>query len=404
MKKFVIISTSLILASVIFFGISLGHYINSNKVEEKKIPTEAPTVMPTLGNIDDPSGAKMPENWQDNGIFSKNYDKAYAQVMSMSNEELAGQLIIGYCPTNSEAETAIANYSLSGYLYTSSNFYGMTMDQIKSTIASHKSKAKIAPIAAVMEEGGNVTTISGYSEYTFLSPRSTFASGGLDEVKRIEGEKAHMLASVGVNLNLGTVCDMAEEQNHIMYSRSLGGTTEEVSQYASEVAKVSQNKGVSATLKHFPGYGTLPDPNVHVVVDERSAEQFKSADFKPFEAGAKAGVHCIMMSSVLVKNLDAKCISSLSPYMHTVLRDDLKYTGLIITDNLDAADFSAYADGKNVYVQAILAGNDQIVVSNIDSAYNAILSALNDGTLDLETAQKACTRVIAYKRTAGIIK
>lgn len=407
MKKFLIISTSLILASVILFVVSLGHFIKVNNVEETKAPTVAPTVTPTLGEIDAPTGAKMPESWQDNGIFSQYYDKAYAQVMSMSSEELAGQLIIGYCPTNSEADTAASYYNLSGYLYTSSNFYNMTMDQIKSTISTHKQSTKIPMIAAVVEEGGAKNTLSdldAFYEYEFASPRTTFANGGIDELKRVEGEKAHMLASVGINLNLGTVCDMATESNHIMYSRSLGGTVDETSEYVEEVVKVSQNKGVSATLKHFPGYGTLPDPNVHVVVDERSASEFESTDYKPFESGAKAGVHCIMMSSVLVRNLDAKCISSLSPYMHTVLRDDLDYTGLIITDNLDAADFSEYSGGKNVYVQAIIAGNDQIIVSNIDTAYNAILSAINDGTLDLETVQKACTRVLAYKRAAGILK
>ena len=406
MKKFLIISTSLILASLILFGISLGHFIKTTNVEEKKPQKPEPTVMPTLEDIDAPS-AKMPQTWQDNGIFSENYDKAYSQVMAMSKEELVGQLIIGYCPTNDEADTAIVNYNLSGYLYTTDNFYGKTMADIKSVIYAHKSKAKIPMIAAVVEEGGRRNTLSdldAFYEYSFSSPRDNFASGGIEEIKRVEAEKAQMLASVGINMKLGAVCDMASEPNHIMYSRSLGGTVEETSQFATEVTKTSQTKGVSMTLKHFPGYGTLPDPNVHVVVDERKSEEFKYTDFKPFMAGIDAGVHAIMMSSVNVKDIAPNYIASLSPYMHTLLRDDMKFTGLIITDNLDAADFSEYSGGKNVYVQAVLAGNDQIIVSNIDAAYNAILSAIDDGTIDLETVQKACTRVLAYKRTAGIIK
>ena len=82
----------------------------------------------------------------------------------------------------------------------------------------------------------------------------------------------------------------------------------------------------------------------------------------------------------------------------------LKFTGLIITDNLNNADYSEYANGKDVYVQAILAGNDMIMVDDIDSAYNAILKAVNDGTIKKETVQKACMRVLAYKYTANIIK
>ena len=226
----------------------------------------------------------------------------------------------------------------------------------------------------------------------------------MDAIKEAEQQKATMLSSLGINLNLSPVCDMAVEQNQIMYSRSLGGTVEETSEFARISTEAHQSKNVSVALKHFPGYGTNLDTVEPVVVDTREVSVFETTDFKPFEAGINAGAHCIMVSNVVVNSLDSSRICSLSPSVHKTLRDTMKYTGLIITDNLNNADYSSYAGGKDVYVQAVLAGNDLIMVSDIEAAYNAILGAVKDGTLKLEDLQKACTRIIAYKYTVGLMK
>jgi beta-N-acetylhexosaminidase len=213
-----------------------------------------------------------------------------------------------------------------------------------------------------------------------------------------------MLSSVGINLNFAPVCDMATEQNQIMYSRSLGGTLEDTQTYVKNTTEISQTKGVSVALKHFPGYGTTPDSLDSVVTDEREVSSFESNDFLPFKAGIDKNAHCVMMSNLYVKNLDPNCVVSLSDYAHTVRKNELKFSGLTITDNLNNADYSQYANNNNVYVQAVLAGNDMIMVDNIDEAYKAILDAVNDGTIKQEVLQKACMRVLAYKYTAGIIK
>lgn len=409
MKKFLIISTALILVSCTVFGFSLHNYIKKTHVEETIAPPQkVDNTTPTLGQIDAPSqNAAMPTSWQDDGIFSKHYDKAYSYVLSMSTEQMVGQMLLGTCPTDDTAKTNVTKYALGGYLYSTDNFYGKSMEEIKTLISTNKTAGTTPIISAVKEEGGAVTTLSdldAYYEYSFASPRNTFAQGGMEAIKADEEQKATMLASSGIDLNLAPVCDMGEEMNHIMYSRSLGGTVEETCEFATTVTNTSQTKGVSVALKHFPGYGTNLDTVEPVVVDTREVSVFEQNDFKPFEAGINAGAHCVMMSNVLAQNLDANCISSLSPYMHEVLRNRMGFTGLIITDNLDNADYSQYSNGKNVYVQAVLAGNDMILVNNVDAAYTAILEAVNNGTIDVEDLQKVCTRIIAYKYAAGIMK
>ena len=111
-----------------------------------------------------------------------------------------------------------------------------------------------------------------------------------------------------------------------------------------------------------------------------------------------------MISNVVVQNIDANHTAALSPALHQELRDAVGFTGLIITDVIDRADYSAYADGKNVAVAAVLAGNDMILVRDYAAAYTAILAAVNDGTIDDATLKKACTRIIAYKYAAGMLE
>ena len=410
MKKFWIISTALVLAAAVFFGFSLYNYIGKSKPEETlpQVETKPATPKETAPpQTDSKPVTPMPSSWQDNGIFSQSYDKAYSYVTSMTKEQLVGQMIFAVCPTDGTAEDTLRKYSLGGYVYTVDNFYAKSMDEVKSLISTHKNGASTPVLTALTEEGGAKTTVSdldAFYEYSFASPRKTFEQGGMDAIKEAEQQKAQMLSSIGIDLNLAPVCDMAVESNQIMYSRSLGGTVEETSEFARICTESHQSKGVSVALKHFPGYGTNLDTVEPVVVDTRDTSTFESTDFKPFASGINAGAHFIMMSNVLCQKLDSTCISSMSETMHKTLRSTMKYTGLIMTDNLSNADYSQYANGKDVYVQAVLAGNDMIYTSDIETAYTSILNAVNDGTIKLEDLQKACTRIIAYKYTTGLMK
>ena len=408
MKKFLIVSIVLILISSIIFGLSLYYYIDVTC--DKASPDQtAPTIFTPQKEEETIAltSESVPEQWKDGGIFSKNYDKAYKDTRSMTTEQMVGQLIIGTCPTDDTAEEYVSKYALGGYFFKSDNFFMMNLDQIKEQVSTYQQKAKIPMIMSVEEEGGAYCPVSDadlYDDYEFSPIREVYAEGGVDALKDVENSKATMLSSVGINLNFAPVCDMATEQNQIMYSRSLGGTLEDTQTYVKNTTEISQTKGVSVALKHFPGYVTTPDSLDSVVTDEREVSSFENNDFLPFKAGIEKDAHCVMMSNLYVKNLDPNCVVSLSDYAHTVLKNELKFSGLTITDNLNNADYSQYANNNTVYVQAVLAGNDMIMVDNIDEAYKAILDAVNDGTIKQEVLQKACMRVLAYKYTAGIIK
>ncbi len=414
MKKFVIISVVLLLIGGGAFGYSLWHYIDVThpSIESAAAPA-ADAQTPDTETVKQATEATEAGTNTDSDLFAANYDKAAKAVENMSKEEMAGQLIVGICSDLDTGTADIAQYHLAGYLFESNAFLYKSADEIKEGLTTLGSSANIAPILAAQEEGGEKTTVSsnGVLTQSFDSPRNLLASGGLQEVEKTELEKATLLHDLGFNLNLAPVVDVPDSSDQIMYSRSLSDDVKVVSDFAKYCAKRVQAKGVSVALKHFPGYGTITDSANYeaqstgtAVIDTRDADTIRNTGYEPFKAGVSDGAHFVMMSNVVVKSIDATHTAALSSTLHQELRELVGFSGLTITDVIDDADYSAYADGKNVAVAAILAGNDLVLSRNYSTTYSAILSAVNDGTISEEQLKQICTRILAYKYTAGLMK
>ena len=414
MKKFIIISVILLLLAAGAFGYAMYHYLQVNNLLGSDSQSQA--AQDATQADDDDASSEEDDAPTEKGVaasgeelFADGTAKAKTYVADMTTEQMAGQLVLGVCTDASSAADEMNRYSLAGMLYESGNFQGMSAEEISAALTAASSDAKIKPILAAQEEGGTYTTLSDlsvYSEYDFNSPRTEYDTNGLQGVEKAEDSKATLLKSAGFNMNLAPVIDLASSSDQIMYSRSISDNVDTVSDYAEYAAKFIQPKKISVTLCHFPGYGTIPDSADNgegAVVDDRAADSIRSTDYAPFKSGIAAGAHCVMMSNVVVKSIDPSHTAALSPALHKELRD-LGFTGLIMTDLLDGADYSAYADGKKPAVQAVLAGNDLILVKDYATAYNDIVAAVKDGTITESQLKEACTRVIAYKYTVGIMK
>ena len=411
MKKFIIISVVLLLLAGGAFGFALYHYMQVTGQPNSGVPAATEAAAEEEQEAAPADSAEAEDTPADTkGIFAANTDKAASYVENMTTEEMVGQLLLGICADSSIASSEINKYSLSGMLFESDNFSGMSMEDVTAALKTAASEAKIKPILAAQEEGGMYTTVSdlsAFTEYDFNSPRTEFDIGGLQAVEKAEDSKTTMLKSVGFNFNFAPVIDLASSFDQMMYSRSISDEVDTVSAYAEYAAKFDQAKGVSVALKHFPGYGTIPDSaytGTDAVIDDRDAAAIRDNDYTPFKKGVAAGAHCVAVSNVVVKNIDSAHTAALSPAIHTELRDTVGFTGIIMTDVLDDFDYSAYAEGNKPAVQAVLAGNDIVLVRDYATAYNDILAAVNAGTITETQLKNACTRVIAYKYTAGIMK
>lgn len=159
-----------------------------------------------------------------------------------------------------------------------------------------------------------------------------------------------------------------------------------------------------SVMKHFPGYGDNEDTHTGIAIDERSYQNFINSDFIPFESGIEARGPCILVSHNVVKCMDEEKPASLSENVHDILRNDLNFTGLIITDDLAMDAVKTYVENGEAAVQAIKAGNDMIISSDFKTQKNEVLDAVNNGEINIDTINTAVRRILALKYAFGIIK
>ena len=365
---------------------------NKEKQDAKIISYEVKSVNKDINGI--------PSDYMDDGIFSTYYVMAYNKLKELSKEEKIGQLLLVRYPNNAVDENK--KYNFGGFVFFEKDFKNKTKDQVISMISDLQKNSKIPLLTAVDEEGGKVVRVSSnpnLANEPFKSPKSLYDDGQFNLIKSDTIKKSDLLNTLGLNVNLAPVVDVTTDPNDYMYERALGENTALTSEFAQTVIKASKGTGVSYTLKHFPGYGNNKDTHSGSSEDTRTLESIKEIDLPPFESGIEAGAEAVLVSHNTVKSID-NAPASLSKSIHNLLRNELKFTGIIMTDDLD---MGATKNIDKKYVKAIQAGNDLIITTEYSSAFNEINEALNNGTLSEEEINKLVFRVLAWKYYKGLM-
>lgn len=353
-------------------------------------------VVPTAYN------QEMPDSWYDEGIFSKHYKLAFNKMKELTlDEKIAQTMLVRYL--DNDQLSILKKYQFGGFVFYEKDFANKTKEEVKKMISNLQKSANIPLLTAVDEEGGKVVRISSNPNLVsapFLSPSALYNEGGFDLIRKDTKNKSKILKDLGLNLNLAPVVDVVTDNNAYMYLRSLQQNTKLTSEYASALISASKNTGVSYTLKHFPGYGNNADTHISSVTDTRSYDEIYANDLPPFESGIKAGAEAILVGHNIVTGIDADNIASLSPDIHNLLRNDLNFTGIVITDDLDMKATNNISDTA---VKAILAGNDLIITTNYEEDIKDIKNAINNGTISTDIIDKIATRVIAWKYYKGLL-
>ena len=214
------------------------------------------------------------------------------------------------------------------------------------------------------------------------------------------------LKAVGVTQDYAPVSDVnINPNNPVIGIRSIGGDANLVSSLASWQVKGYHAGGVSAVAKHFPGHGdTGVDSHFGLPEVTHSLEQFHAIDLPPFKAAIAAGVDTIMTAHVVFPAVDPETPATMSHEILTgVLRDELGFKGLIVTDALDMGGATATYPPNVAPVQAILAGADQLLIPpQMDTAYGAVLDAVRNGTISKKRLDDSVYRVLLHKYQRGI--
>lgn len=373
-------------------------------------PPEPP--IPDESVLDEPSPDELAEQ-QRLAELARRAQELEDRLASMTLAEKVGQLFFLRCPS-SDAEAAVAQYHLGGILlftqdYKDASGNWLTQDAFAEKLAALQSAAEsdtgIPLLIGSDEEGGTVTRASRNPNLfpsKFPSPQSLFETVGLEGLLADTQQYNSRLHSLGITVNFAPVCDVSTNPKDFIYERSFGQNAQTTADYIAQVVAAMSDAGIASVLKHFPGYGSNADTHTGIAVDERPYEQFLAEDYLPFAAGIGAGAPFVLVSHNIVTCLDSSYPASLSAAWHEQLRSHLGFEGVILTDDLDMGAVKAYADGGNIAVLALQAGNDMIVCSDL-TQIGAVIAAVQDGTLSEETIDSACRRVLAAKQSLLLI-
>ena len=398
MKKYTLISLMLVVMVLTVVLAACG------KKEASDQPAEAST---SIQNAD-------PENLDDITMDAL-VDEAMKQ---MTLEQKIGQLFIVCTDSldfNAETEmtdemkTNLEKYQPGGVILFSFNLDHR--EQTTEFIQDMKETTKIPMFISVDEEGGNVARIAntdGMGTTKFPSMATIGETGDPSQAYTVGDTVGREISELGFNLDFAPVADLStNEDNTEIGERSFGSDPDLVSQMVSQEVKGLQNNGVSAALKHFPGQGNAgEDTHKGYVNLDVTIDGLRDNEFLPFEEGIAAGADMIMMSHVSVKGITQSDIpASLSSLIvNDILREELQYDGIIITDAMNMKIITKFYEAGQAAVSAIKAGNDMILMpDNFESAYEAVSEAVEEGTLSEKRINASVRRILEVKIRRGIL-
>lgn len=339
---------------------------------------------------------------EDGGIFKSYMKQAKEKLKKLSLDEKIGQMLLVRVPDANAIET-IQKYHIGGYLLFAKDFANLSESDVKMKINEYQNASTTPLLTAVDEEGGSVVRISSNPQLRaekFKSSQELYNEGGLAAIKTDTIDKSLLLSNLGLNLNLAPVVDVATDPSAYIYDRTLGQNASVTSEYAKTVIEASKGTKVSYALKHFPGYGNNTDTHIGTAVDNRSLESIMNNDILPFKSGINAGAEAVLISHNTVTSIDSTNPASLSSKVHEILRNDLGFTGVIITDDLDMGATSSI---DQVAVKAVLAGNDILITTDYETSFQDIKTAVSNGTISEQQIDTIVTRILAWKYYKGLL-
>lgn len=298
---------------------------------------------------------------------------------------------------------ALEEYPVGGVVYFAQNI--VSQEQLKEMISNTIMYSKYPLFLGVDEEGG---TVSRLAENSSLGIEKVKAAGdigaGGDPTEAYNAGAAigTYLSEYGFNVDFAPVADiLTNPNNKVIGSRSYSADADVVSSMVQSAVNGLQEKKVSAAVKHFPGIGDIEtDPHKVLSVSEKSLEELREMELKPFTAGIEAGADMIMVGHVSVPEITGdNTPSSLSSLMVTdVLRSEMGFKGVVVTDAMNMGAITEYYSDADAAVKAIQAGVDLLLMpKDFKAAYQGVLDAVAEGTITEERINESLHRIFRIK-------
>lgn len=318
--------------------------------------------------------------------------------------------LTGYSGVTAAGDTTKEFYQsrpVGGIIYMAENLKDteQTSTMLTNMKAISQERTGLLPFLGVDEEGGAVARIAGNSAFGVSNVGNMSDIGATGDAQNaynagtVIGTYLHQL---GFNLDFAPVADvLTNPDNTAIGNRSFGSDAQMVSEMVtSELAGLS-SQGIYGVVKHFPGHGgTTGDSHDGAVTLEDGLEELTAQELVPFKSAIESGVSFVMVGHIAVPNvIGDDTPASLSSMMITdILRNQMGYEGIVITDGMNMGAITANYTADQAAVMAISAGADIILMpQDYETAYNGVLQALQSGTITEERINESVTRIVRVK-------
>ena len=337
--------------------------------------------------------------------------KVEDKISTMTLEEKVGQMMF-YGVNGTNVDDKVVNLFEDQHaggiiLYGHRNFWGSSLDNnvkyVNSIKKANRQNSDIPLFIGFDEEGGSMSQLP----QELMRTPSKGELGNTNDSSLATGigaGTAKKLKLLGINTDFGTVLDINTNKNNpIIGVRSYGSTQEKVTEFGINELKAIQNEGVIPTVKHFPGHGdTEVDSHLGLPSLNHDLNRLKSTELVPFQTAINNGVDMVMTAHIMLPQIDKEYPATMSKKILTdLLRDEMGYKGVIITDDLEMQAISKNWDLGEAAIKSVEAGADILLVchtiENQQKVYNAVVQGVNDGKIDENRIDESVRRILRLK-------
>jgi beta-N-acetylhexosaminidase len=301
-------------------------------------------------------------------------------------------------------QARLAAYPVGGISFGSDNM--KNEEQLIKLVSGLQTFSKIPLLIAADEEGGRVKRLGKALAAHSIKAMYTYRDSGAETAFGNAVVLAQTLKKYGFNTDFAPVADVwTNKDNTVIGDRAYSDNFEQASELISAAVAGFSSENVISCLKHFPGHGdTKEDSHDGFAYVEKSVDELRAGELLPFAAGINAGADMVMPGHVTVKAVSSEP-ASLSYYVVTeLLRNELHFSGVIITDNLRMGAITKSGSAGQIAVRAVLAGNDILLTpENLEEAIEAIKQAVQNGEITEAGINESVARILRMKIKHGLI-
>lgn len=333
-------------------------------------------------------------------------DEKVYQMFIVLPEQLTGVGQVTAAGTTTQE--ALEKYPVGGILYLSQNI--VSRNQTQTMLSNVQAYSKIPVFTAVDEEGGVVSRVGNNPNMgttSFPSMKNIGSTGDSNQAYTVGYTIGNECKELGFNLDFAPVADVfSNPENTVIGNRAFSDDPNITADMVSSCVRGFKDAKMLCALKHFPGHGdTIADSHYEAAITSKTLEELDELEFVPFVKGIEAGADFVMVGHILTPNITDDYIpATLSNEMLSILRDELKFDGIIITDAMNMAAITDYYSSSEAAVTAVKAGIDMILVpEDFHAAVSGVMHALETGDITEEEINDSVIRIIQTKIRAGLI-